>query len=219
MTKVSLYGTGGHAEVVQDALRATGIGVHVAYDDLTQLHWFAGRAVRPGLRLTCHGELDTGDVPLVVCIGQNAARAEIVSGLRGPFATVVHPSALVAHDCVVGEGTVVLHRAILQLGVHLGAHVIINSGAVVGVDAGIDDYVHVSPQATIGDGAYIAEGVHVGAGAVIGRHAKIGAWSTIGAGAVVDGEVLAHCTVVGNPGRIVPERHGQRWPSESLTIG
>lgn len=210
---VSLYGTGGHANVVLDTLLAGGATVHAVFDDRRGDRFFAGLKIRPGLGLTGHASFDPSDAPVVVCIGHNAARADIVDMLSVDFATVVHPRASVAPDVVVGEGTVVLHGAFVLPGTTAGRHAIVNTMSVTGPDCELGDFVHVSPQATLGEGVRIGTGTHVGARAVIANGVRIGDWCTIGAGAVVERDVPEDTTVVGNPARIVLGRHGQPRPT------
>jgi sugar O-acyltransferase (sialic acid O-acetyltransferase NeuD family) len=210
---VSLYGTGGHANVVLDALIASGDFVHAVFDDRRGDRFFAGLKVRPGLGLAGHTSFDPSSAPVIVCVGHNAARADIAAMLPVTFATVVHPKAIVAPDVTLGEGSIILHGAIVLPGTALGRHVIVNTMAAIGADCMLGDFSHVSPQATLGEGVIVGAGTHVGAGAVIAAGVRIGEWSTIGAGAVVEQDVFDDMTVVGNPARVLARRWGQSRPT------
>lgn len=115
------------------------------------------------------------------------------------FATVVHPSAVVATEVHIGDGVQVFAGAVLQPGCRLGANVIVNTGARIDHDCTIESHAHVAPGVTICGGVHIGTGTHIGAGATVIQGIRIGARSIVGAGAVVIRDVPEGATVVGVP--------------------
>jgi sugar O-acyltransferase (sialic acid O-acetyltransferase NeuD family) len=206
MVMVALYGTGGHASVVLNTLQATGACVEAVFDDGSDVQTFAGFQVLRGVLSDDPGAFQRPHSPVIVCIGQNAARAIVAQSLNTPFAMAVHPSAIVSCDVQVGTGAVVLHRAIVLVEVTIGEHVIINTAAVVGHSCVIEDFAHISPGACLGDRVRVGTGSHVGAAAIVASGVHIGNWCTVGAGAVVDSDVEDGTTVVGNPTRVLRGR-------------
>lgn len=203
---VTLYGTGGHASVVLNVLSATGRVVEAVFDDGLGGRFFGGLPVKAGvLRRDRDGFVPPGS-PMIVCIGQNESRALVARSVGMEFATAVHPTAMVGCDVMVGVGTVIFHRAVVLGQGRIGTHAIINTAAVVGFAVVVDDFAHVSPGACLGDAAYVGTGSHVGAGAVVAPGIRIGHWCTVGAGAIVESDVADGMTVVGNPGRELPDR-------------
>ena len=99
----------------------------------------------------------------------------------GPRLFIDHGSGV-----VIGETAIIGHDVTLYQGVTLGG---------TGKDTG-------KRHPTIGDHVTIGAGAKVLGPITIGNHVKIGA------GAIVLKDVPDHCTVVGNPGRIV-RRRGQ----------
>jgi sugar O-acyltransferase (sialic acid O-acetyltransferase NeuD family) len=209
---VSLYGTGGHAGVVLDTLRARNVLVRDVFDDADELQRFAGRVARPGVFSDRGLSSHSGETPVIICVGANAMRADIATFLSGHFASSFHPSAAIAEPDAIGAGTVVFHGVVIERGVRIGRHAIVNTAAWVGANCELEDFVHISPKAHVGEGAQIEEGVHVGAAARIAPGVRIGAWSTVGAGTVVTHDLGAHRTIVGNPARVLYDRHGQVLP-------
>jgi sugar O-acyltransferase (sialic acid O-acetyltransferase NeuD family) len=207
-----VYGAGGHAQVVIDVLRARGIDVRHQYNDSPANQHPASRSVLPGIRIVGPDRFPRLDVPLVLAVGINGERAELAQVLDADFGTAVHPTAIVAPTVRIGEGTVVLHGAMLQPHATLGRHVLINTGASVDHDCVIGDYAHISPQVALSGHVTVGEGTHVGVGAVVIPKVSIGRWCKVGAGTVVIQDVPDHCTVVGNPARVVPNRHGEVPP-------
>jgi sugar O-acyltransferase (sialic acid O-acetyltransferase NeuD family) len=215
---MSLYGTGGHANVVLDAVLASGDLVRAVFDDRRGDRFFAGLRVRPGLSLAGPTSFEPSSSPVIVCVGHNAARADIATMLPVTFATARHPKAIVAPGVTLGEGSVILHGAIVLPGTRVERHVIVNTMAAVGADCTLGDFCHISPQATLGEGVTVGAGSHVGARSIIAAGVRVGEWSTIGAGAVVEDDVADNTTVVGNPARVVAKRSGQTRPTGSRVL-
>lgn len=207
-----LYGAGGHAQVVIDALKARGIHVRRMYNDSPANQHPASENVLPGIRIVGPDRFPELDVPLILAVGINGERAELAQVLRAEFGTAVHPSALVAPTARIGEGTVVLHGAMVQPNAFIGRHVLINTGASVDHDCIVGDYAHISPQVALSGHVTIGEGTHVGVGAVVIPKVRVGRWCKVGAGTVVIRDLPDHSTAVGNPARILPGRTGEGQP-------
>ena len=128
---------------------------------------------------------DLPDVRLAVCTGHPgnfASKQRIVGRLglaRERYATLVHPAAVVAGSCSLGEGTVVHAGVVATADVAVGAHAGVMPHAVFTHDDRLDDYV------TVGAGARLAGAVHVGAGAYLGAGCMIRESCTVGPGALV----------------------------------
>lgn len=212
-----VYGAGGHAQVVSDVVRSQGWTVRHIINDYPGNHHPASRDLVPGIRLLGPEHYPPPDVPVVMAVGRNGERSELVTMLEGldvpaVFRQAVHPSALIASTSTLGEGTVVLHGAVVQPNARVGRHVLINTAASVDHDCVVGDFVHVSPHATLCGHVEVGEGTHIGAGAVVIPSVRIGRWCRIGAGAVVISDVPDHVTVVGNPARVLPDRTGEPAP-------
>lgn len=172
------------------------------FDDNTALLTEEPVPVRPGLALLRNGVFQVPRQPIVITIGNNTIRARIAEQLpTARFQTLAHPSCLISPSCIIDDGTVVFHRAVLQAGTRVGKHVIINTAASVDHDNVIHDFAHISPNATLCGNVSVGIGSQVGAGAVVLPGIKIGDWVTVGAGAVVTKNVPDGTTVVGNPAR------------------
>lgn len=210
-----VYGAGGHAQVVIDVLTTLGFDVRRQYNDRPENQHPATRDVHPGIRRTGPADFPPPDLPLVLAVGINGERAELARWVPATFLTVVHPSAVVAATARIGEGTVVLHGAVVQANARIGRHVLVNTAASVDHDCVVGDYAHVSPHATLCGHVQVGEGTHIGAGAVLIPKVRVGRWCRVGAGAVVVADLPDHCTAVGNPARVLPDRSGEPVPDRS----
>ena len=189
-----LYGASGHAKVIIDILKALNIKVDALFDDDEAINELLSIPVK---HQWC------GESPIIVSIGNNIARKQIVDKLLNcDFATVRHPSAVISPNVRMGKGTVVMQGAIIQSGATVGSHCILNTGASIDHECIIEDFAHISPQATLCGNVHVGEGAWIGAASVVIPGVKIGKWSIVGAGSVVVHDVPDGAVAYGNPCRI-----------------
>lgn len=119
------------------------------------------------------------------------------------FATVLHPSAVVASDVTLGEGAQVMAGAVIQPGCRIGVNSIVNTRASVDHDCMVGDHVHIAPGVTLSGGVTIGRESHIGTGATVIQGVCIGERSLIGAGSLVLTDVAPRVTVMGVPARVV----------------
>lgn len=208
-----LLGGGGHARVVIDAAAADpGTWRVTGFVDPEGAASAAGLAGIPHLGdddpfLATLLSTPVDDRPwLIVAVGglgDPALRRGIVDryAQTGRWATVIHPSAVVADAVKVGEGTVILATAVVNAGARIGRHVVVNTAAVVEHDVRIGDLGQLAPGAVVGGGATIGAGAFVGLGALVRDHVRVGDGAVVGMGAVVTADVADGQVVVGSPAR------------------
>lgn len=195
--KVILLGGGGHAKVVIDCLLAQGREVVAVVDQ-------KNKGALLGIRR--HEKYDPllhRDAALLIAIGDNKVRQKLAAQTSHSFTSTVHPSAIVSSFATTGDGTMILHRAVVQAECVIGKHVILNTGSQVDHDGHIGDYVHIAPRAVLCGNVTVGEGTLIGAGAVILPGVRIGKWAVVGAGAVVTKDVEDRAVVAGVPGRVI----------------
>lgn len=200
----AVFGGGGHARVLIDALLASGAGRPAAVLD----------PGRPGAEVLGVPVVGGDDAPLpkgvthfVVGLGSardNAPRRRLYEralarGLK-PL-TVVHPGAVVSRFARLGPGCAVFARAVVNAGATLGANVIVNTGAIVEHDCAVGDHAHIATGACLAGAVSVGAGAHVGIGACARQGARIGERAVIGAGAAVVTDIPAGVTAVGVPAR------------------
>ena len=118
-------------------------------------------------------------------------------------ATIVHPTAYIGPDVVLGEGVMVAARCVLTRRVTVGAHTQINVGCVLTHGNRLAELVTLSPGVLLAGNVTVDTGCFMGIGASVIQGRRIGAWSTVGAGCTVICDVPANATVVGVPGRTI----------------
>lgn len=142
---------------------------------------------------------------LAVCaIGDPATRLRVcrelsVRGLN--FFSLIHPSATVGDNCVIGTGSIICPGAVLTANVRLGNFVIVNVQSTIGHDADIGDGVTLSGHVDITGNTRIEEGAFFGTHAAVLPGAAVGAYAKVGAGSVVLRFVKSGATVMGVPAK------------------
>lgn len=196
---LKIIGCGGHGRVVADIARAMGEHPVSFLDDKPVNAPAALSVVGPTLELL---PALTGSHRFVVAIGDGAIRrrlAEAVFAAGGELAVLVHPSAVVAHDVSLGEGTVVMAGAVINTGARIGRFAIINTGATIDHDNIIEDNVQIAPGANLAGAVTCRENVFIATGAVVIPRIEIGEGAYIAAGAVVTRSVRPRALVAGCP--------------------
>jgi sugar O-acyltransferase (sialic acid O-acetyltransferase NeuD family) len=205
--RIVMLGAGGHARVLADVLRLLGTPAsgYVAAQKvplsamLSALEYLGDDAA-----LMAQGPRGITLVNAVGGADVGSSRRDVFDRyLHGgfSFATVVHPSAILAADAVVGEGAQIMAGAVVQPGVKIGRNSIVNTRAVLDHDVRVADHVHVATGAIIAGGVAIGDTSHIGAGAVVIQDITIGREVLVGAGAVVVSDCPDHARVAGVPAR------------------
>ena len=152
-------------------------------------------------------DLASAGADYLVAIGSPEVRRRVDRlatelGLRA--AVVVHPSATIGSDVVLGPGAVVTAGVRLTTNIRLGRHVHLNVNATVSHDCRLGDYVTMNPGARACGNVTLDEGVTLGAGATVIPARTVGRWTVVGAGGVVVHDLPAGVTAVGVPARSLP---------------
>lgn len=194
---VSLIGVGGHSRVILELAELNGLIVDGLFDDDVQKFNlnFGKKKVKGPIDVDLAG-------PLVIAIGNNKIRKQI-SGmiLKADWQTLIHPTAIISRDVVIGEGSVIMAGVIIQPGTRIGKHCIINTGACIDHDCFIEDFVHIAPNCSLAGGISVREGTFIGIGSSIIPNITIGSWTNVGAGSVVVSNQPDNCTTVGVPAK------------------
>ena len=123
--------------------------------------------------------MDRPSSGVFIAIGDNKDRKKEAEAIGGPFAVLIHPSALISDSATIGEGSIVMAGAIIQPHANIGRHVIVNSGAAIDHHCILGDYSHIAPGAHLCGGVHIGEGTLVGVGVGITPNTTVPSWSIV----------------------------------------
>ena len=204
---VIVVGGGGHAKVLVSTLLLCRRNI-LGFVDLNP-------AAPPLLGISClgsdaavllHAPDDVRLVNGVGSTGSTASRQDVYDRFTREgycFATVRHPSAVIAPEVQIEDGAQIMAGVILQSGSSVGANAIVNTGAIIDHDCVVGAHAHIAPRAVLSGGVRVGSGAHIGTGACIIQRVSIGAASVVGAGAVVIKDVPPGITTVGVPAKII----------------
>ena len=188
--KILLIGAGGHARSCIDVLE-------MADWDVAGL---VGQPQEVGTKVLGYSVLGTdADLPgllgtvstALVVIGQiespgpRIAMFERLRELGFRLPVVISPLAHVSAHARLGEGTIVMHGAVVNAGARIGRNCIINSKALVEHDASVGDHCHISTRSVLNGGVQVGRGSFVGSGAVLRHEIRVGDECFISMGCLV----------------------------------
>ncbi len=140
----------------------------------------------PDIRKQCDNAL--------IVVGQiNSAAVRIrlyeqLKNLGFNLPSIISPLAHVSRHAFVGEGTVIMHGAIVNAAASVGSNCILNSRCLIEHDAVIGDHIHVSTGAIVNGTSKIGKNSFVGSGAVVVHGVDVPANSFVRAGRLVVSE-------------------------------
>jgi len=191
-----LLGASGHGKVIAEIAESNALLIDGFID--TDLHKLSL------LGYPVFHQIPREIIEVIIAIGNNKIRQKLVNdNANFKYSNLIHPNANVSNRALLGEGTVVMAGATVNVDVCIGVHCIINTNASVDHDCIVGDFVHLSPNVALAGNVTVGEGTHIGIGACVIQGVKIGKWCTIGAGAVIIRDIPDGCIVVGNPGKII----------------
>ena len=210
MEKIILLGGGGHAKSVADAILREGKYEIAGFVDNTH----AKDSVYCGYRVIgSDNDLEnlysSGIHNAFVCVGylgKSDIRGKLYKrlkeiGFRLPV--IVDPSAVLAEEVMIGEGTFIGKGAIVNSCARIGEMVIINSGALIEHDCVVSDFCHIAVAGVLCGDVWVEENAFIGANASVIQGIRIGANAVIGAGSVVVRDIPENCTAVGVPAKVI----------------
>lgn len=141
---------------------------------------------------------------VIVAIGDPAGKRAVVSRLRergAVFATLVHPSAVIARSAMLGEGVVVCPQSVISADARVGDFVAVNVLSSIGHDVKLGAFSTLSSHVDLTGFVQTGEGVFLGSGAKVLPKLTIGAGAKIGAGATVMRSVAEDAVLYTAPAR------------------
>lgn len=110
---------------------------------------------------------------------------------------IVSPLAHVSRHAEVGNGSIIMHYAMVNAGARVGSNCIINTAGVIEHDSQVGDHCHISTGAILNGGVRVGAGCFVGSRSVVREGCSIGEGSVIGAGLTVRRDVMTGTVFTG----------------------
>lgn len=204
--RLVVFGAGGHAKVVIEAIRGASPGLQITVVDDNPA---GGAASLLGLRAAGRRDWLANNWPgaaVAPAIGNNQARAAIADWLASQgraLATVLHPSAILSPTAGLGAGSFIAAGAVINAEARIAEAVIINTMASIDHDCEIGAFAHIAPGSRLCGGVRVGARTLIGAGSVLIPGVSVGADAVVGAGSVVLRDVPPGAKVAGSPARLI----------------
>lgn len=200
-----VYGAGGHAHSVVEAIEAEGRWQLVGLlddnaPDGAEVLGFRVLGGQQRLRQLTNDGVSAG----IAAVGDNRTRLEVLARFRElgiEPVTVIHPTALVMARATIGAGSFVHGYAIVGPTCNIGEGAIISAHTTVGHQSRLGDGVHLSPGVRIGGACELGDRSTFGPGAVLYPGRWVGADAEVWANAVATRDVAPGDAVGGIPAR------------------
>lgn len=212
MKRLALLGASGHGKVVAEIALASGWLEVEFFDDAWPALATVGRWTVVGNTLDLIAGRARFDGVLVSIGNCNIrwAKQQLLADAGFAMISLTHPRSVMSPDCVLGQGSVVMAGAVINIDSHLGDGCIINTGSTIDHDCALGNAVHVAPGAHLAGNVTVGPHTWIGAGAVVRQGQRIGANVMVGAGAVVVDDLPDGVTVMGNPATVRMARVSSR---------
>lgn len=198
-----LVGGGGHCKSVIDVAESIGYTILGILDNEENL----GKKVLDYNIIGTDDDIAKyiNDAKFIVTIGQikeASLRIKLhdkIIALGGNIATLIASTAHVSKYAKVGEGTVVLHQAMVNADAVIGKGCIINTYANIEHDAIVGDYTHISTGAMVNGSCRVGNRVFLGSQSVLAQGVLIADNTIVAAGTFVNKSILDTGIYAGNP--------------------
>lgn len=188
MESIVILGFGGHAKSVADSVIRTGQYRIAGYTDLHKCdtrydYWgpddMLVNIYQAGIHKAVLG---------IGYMGNSIIRDVLVRKAQEigfEFPTIIDPSAIIASDVEIDEGTFVGKNVVVNSDTWIGKYCIINTGSIIEHENIIGDYSHISVGTVLCGNVKIGHHSMIGAGTIVIQGKSIGDNVLIGANSTV----------------------------------
>lgn len=215
MKKIVILGAGGDGLVLAEAIaqhnkqavESDKMAVEAFLDDAYTVEGtYEGFRVLGGLNFWCKLSPDILFIPAIQKVRDMPRRAARLEALEIPperWATVVHPTAVIASCAKIGSGVYIGAFCSVQPRCVVGDFATLRAGAALGHDATVSRHAYVGPNAVLCGKTVLHCGAHLGPGAVLLDERSVGQFAVVGIGSAVTKNVTDYAVVMGNPAKRV----------------
>jgi len=206
MKQLVIIGAGGMGRTLYDLARES-IGFDTDYiikgfidDNILALNGYKNY---PPLLGTISDYQPSNDEIFICSIG-GAARRKCIENILskgGSFLTMIHKTARIGTNAIIGEGTIVGAFTAIGADAKIGKFNLIQSQTIVGHDSKIGDWNRIDTHVTLVGGTIVEDETDIHTAAMISHNVTIESNSRVAACSFVIRRVKSGTTVMGNPAK------------------
>jgi sugar O-acyltransferase (sialic acid O-acetyltransferase NeuD family) len=114
---------------------------------------------------------------------------EMVKKSGAKLPVIISPRAYVARSAKIGEGSIIMHHAVVNADANIGVNCIVNSKALIEHEALIGDFCHISTGAIINGQTKVGNQCFVGSNATVYNNISIVDDTIISAGSIITKDI------------------------------
>lgn len=150
-------------------------------------------------------EIDTEeDIGIVCPVGNPFARKKMIDRLSTHykhFPNVIHPSAQISKNAVLGQGNLFSQNIVIQPGAKIGNFNTFNIASIMGPLSEVKDYCTINANVMIASESKVNSFTYIGMGANIIQRVTIGEHCTIAGNSFVTRNLPDNTKVIGIPAK------------------
>jgi sugar O-acyltransferase (sialic acid O-acetyltransferase NeuD family) len=202
-----IYGAGGHAVSIANVALSAGYTVKHFVDKNKRGQNLLGVSIIGDI-----ADLDNIDFYCFgIAVGDNAARERIYNEIEAKytnlnFPPLVHASATISSFTSIGNGTVVMPKAVIGPNSKVGKFCLLNTHSSIDHDCIMLDFSSLAPAAVTGGTVQIGLRSAISIGATIKHGLKIGDDSIVGANSYLNIDLPSNQIAYGTPAKLVKTR-------------
>ncbi len=214
MNNIVIIGSSGHAKVVIDIVRQEGgfniVGLLDRFRNLgEETLGYPIIGTEEDLPHLVNSHSLKG---VIIAIGDNFIRSKVAERIKEIcpdllFIPAIHPSARIATEVSIGEGTIVMAGVSINPCSSIGRFCILNTHSSLDHDSVMEDFSSLAPHAATGGNCQIGKFSAISIGAILIHGVQIGEQSVVGAGSLVTRTIEAFVVAFGSPAKVIRTRN------------
>ena len=179
MKNIILIGAGGHANSVYDVILSTKkFKIEKILDKKLNIkHSFPKKKIEKTNKFLKENKFKKNLHLSFGSIYNLNKRYELIISLEKKkiynFPVIISPRSYLSKFSKILEGTVVMHNSIINYGVSISKHVVINTGSIIEHDVSIGKNSHISTGVIVNGGVKIGKNCFIGSGSIIRENINI----------------------------------------------
>ena len=182
---IYIIGAGGHALSVYEVAKSAGYNVLGFFDDNIDIGTNVVGNIKVIDKIRNLENYKEKCCNFAIGIGNNIIRKHISKKFNVNFPTIIHPTAVIGSNVIIGNGTVIMARVCININSNIGDFCILNTGCIVEHENIIENYVHLACGVVLSGVVHIGELVLMGAGSKAIQCVSICNECVVGAGGLV----------------------------------